>query len=679
MPILVTKLFLVFAGISLAMGLVSSILGLRKGVDKVYLHYAIFAIAAGLFQLFLNPEFIDTSGFQHMGIATISFAALYYAVLPWFFGSYTRNSKKGFQWVITGIFILTYIFYFSFDQNLHIPVWLISAYLGIFALVLYGIYQSFKNKLFQKSNQDFFFAFSILVLLVFFIEEVLRQFLEIYLFGSTPNRFQPIDFFPVFFAILMGIKLSDDTINKYRLEKQLSDQETRWQTLMDNIKLMVVELDQTGIIKYANPYFLHITGFDAVDVIGKTWVELLIPNKNSEQVSNQQQNILSNQYHSYLKNLIKTKSGKELIFNWTNFGISDENNNISNVFSIGLDITQEEKAYQEISDLKDQLEKENIILKSEMSVGAFTTEVVGKSDAVQYALNKAMRVATKDSTVLLEGETGVGKEMFASFIHQKSNRARQPYITVNCGALPKELIESELFGHEKGSFTGAIQSRKGKFELADGGTILLDEISELPIDLQPKLLRVLQNGEIIPIGSQIIKNVDVRIISATNKNLFDQVENGEFRNDLYYRLNVYPITIPPLRQRKEDIPMLVEHFVTKLRTRTGAKAFKISKKDLKKLQRYEWPGNIRELENMIERAMIISQGDTLQIDLQAGPEQNNGPYTKMSLEEMEKEFIIRTLEACEWRINGTEGAAARLNMPPSTLRSKMKKLNIKRP
>ena len=679
MPILVTKLFLIFAGISLAMGLVSLILGLKKGVDRVYLYFAIFAISAGLFQLFLDPEFIDASGFQHMGFVTITFAALYYAILPWFFGSYSGNAKKGIQWLITSIFIITYIFYFSFEQNIHTPLWLSTAYLGIFILSIYGIYQSIEKKYFRDRNRDFFFAFSILILLGLLTEEVLRQFFEFYLFGSSPTRFQPIDFFPVFFSVLMGIKLADETFRKYRLEKQLQDQRTRWQSLMENIQLIVVEVDQTGIIRYVNPFFSNITGYNPGEVIGKTWIDLLVPDEHVEEARLQLQKVLSDNYHPYIRFPIRTKLNEERMISWTNIGIPDKKKRIPGIFSIGLDITREEKAFREIADLKDQLEKENIQLKSEIGTKSFTTSIIGKSDAVHYALNKAMKVASKDSTVLLEGETGVGKELFASFIHKNSNRAKQSYITVNCGALPKELIESELFGHEKGSFTGAIQSRKGKFELADGGTILLDEISELPIDLQPKLLRVIQNGEVVPIGSQIIKKVDVRIISATNKNLFDQVAKGEFRNDLYYRLNVYPITIPPLRQRKEDIPLLVEHFVSKLRSRTGAKAFNISKKDMKKLQNYNWPGNIRELENVIERAMIISLGDTLQIELQTTPDQNHVTTDKMSLEEVEKSFLLETLESCDWKINGAGGAAERLNMPPSTLRSKMKKLSIERP
>jgi PAS domain S-box-containing protein len=679
MPVLITKLLLIFAGVSLAMGLVSLILGLKRAVDRVYLYFAVFAISAGLFQLFLDSEFIDAAGIQHMGFATITFAALYYAILPWFFGAYSGNRKPTFQWIITSIFILTYLFYFSFARDRHIPVWLITAYLGIFSLSAFGIYISIKNNYFRKRNRDLFFAFSILILMGFLLEEVLRQFFGFYLFGSLPNRFQPIDLFPVFFAVLMGIKLADETLRKYRLEKQLRNQETRWRSLMENIQLIVVEVDKTGIIQYVNPFFSKITGYESTDVMGKPWIELLVPSQHTEEVSFQLQNILSDSYNPYFKNPIRTKSGEEHMISWTNFGIPGERNKISGVFSIGLDITKEEKAYHEIADLKDQLEKENIQLKSEIGEKPFSTAIIGKSDAIEYALNKAMKVASKDSTVLLEGETGVGKELFASFIHQNSNRAKKSYIAVNCGALPKELIESELFGHEKGSFTGAVQSRKGKFELADGGTILLDEISELPIDLQPKLLRVLQNGEVVPIGSQTIKKVNVRIISATNKSLTDQVERGEFRNDLFYRLNVYPITIPPLRQRKEDIPLLVEHFVSKLRLRTGARATNISKKDLKKLRHYDWPGNIRELENVIERAMIISQGNSLQIDLQVGPDQNHIPNDKLSLEEVEKSFLIETLDSCEWKINGAGGAAARLNMPPSTLRSKMKKLNITRP
>jgi len=281
--------------------------------------------------------------------------------------------------------------------------------------------------------------------------------------------------------------------------------------------------------------------------------------------------------------------------------------------------------------------------------------------------------------VLLEGETGVGKELFADLIQRSSLRNMKPFVKVNCGALPAELIEDELFGHEKGAFTGALQARKGRFEIADGGTIFLDEIGELPISLQPKLLRVLQNGEFERVGGQQTIKVDVRVIAATNRELGAEVKAGKFRDDLYYRLNVFPITIPALRNREEDIPMLVQYFVDR-KSKKHSKTFKnINKAELSRLSEYEWPGNIREMENVIERAVINSDGATLRFDLfytaVKDKIQQNG---SASLEELEKDHIVKVLQESHWRISGEGSASEKLVMNPSTLRSRMKKLNISR-
>ncbi len=332
--------------------------------------------------------------------------------------------------------------------------------------------------------------------------------------------------------------------------------------------------------------------------------------------------------------------------------------------------------------MKAALEKENLILKGKPLEGIVNGEIVGKGQPILYAVEKARQVAGSAAIVLLEGETGVGKELFANLIHSLSLRSNMPLIKVNCGALPAELIEDELFGHEKGAFTGAVQPRKGRFELADHGTIFLDEIGELPLALQPKLLRVLQNGEFERIGGQQTIKVDVRIISATNKDLEKETNNGRFREDLYYRLNVFPITIPPLRNRKEDILLLVTYFLEREAKKHGKIIRNISKADLNRLCAYSWPGNIRELKNVIERAVISATTTTLKLDWwdqhAITDNRQNPVQSGLSLEKMEREHILRILNECNWKINGNNGAAEKLSMHPNTLRSRMKKLNLTR-
>lgn len=302
------------------------------------------------------------------------------------------------------------------------------------------------------------------------------------------------------------------------------------------------------------------------------------------------------------------------------------------------------------------------------------TEIIGESPVLGQALNRLNRVAPQDTTVLVLGETGTGKEIVSRAIHRISQRNDRPFIKVNCAALPAELIESELFGHEKGAFTGAIIKKIGRFERAHTGTVFLDEIGEMPIHLQAKLLRVIEHGEFERLGGTKTIKVDVRIIVATNRNLEEAIVQGKFRKDLYYRLNVYPVTLPPLRQRKEDIPLLADAFITRYTKKTGKYISKVPKKALKILQEYDWPGNIRELENIIERAVILSVGGTLQIEMpkDAGTVQ----LDNKSLKEVEKDYIIKILEITKGKIFGPNGAATRLGINPNTLRSKLDKLGI---
>jgi transcriptional regulator with GAF, ATPase, and Fis domain len=330
----------------------------------------------------------------------------------------------------------------------------------------------------------------------------------------------------------------------------------------------------------------------------------------------------------------------------------------------------------EISQLHARLEAENTYLREEVGPVAGFDDVVGKSPAIQKVLAQVAQVAPTSTAVLLLGETGTGKELLARGVHDRSPRRGRTLVKVNCAALPPTLVESELFGHEKGAFTGATTTRPGRFELADGGTLFLDEIGELPLDLQPKLLRVLQDGEFERVGGTRTHKVDVRIVAATNRDLARAISEGRFREDLYYRLGVFPIRLPPLRELREDIPLLVWAIVERRQATLGRRIDRVPKRVMDALVHYAWPGNVRELENVIERALILSPGSTLQVDelLAAAP---RGPADR--LDEIERGHILSVLERCGWRIHGDGNAAAVLGLRPSTLRSRMQKLRIRRP
>ena len=340
-----------------------------------------------------------------------------------------------------------------------------------------------------------------------------------------------------------------------------------------------------------------------------------------------------------------------------------------------------QSTYAEIKQLKDRLQAENIYLRQEVDQQFNFGEIIGQSDVLSHVFLRVEQVAPMNATVLLLGETGTGKGVVARAIHSGSNRKGRPLITVNCTTLPATLVESELFGRERGAYTGSDVRQIGRFELADGGTIFLDEIGEMPLDLQCKLLRVIQDGEFERLGSPRTIKVDVRIIAATNRNLGEEVKKGTFREDLFYRLNVFPITMPPLRQRKHDVPLLVTHFVTKFNKKIGKKIETISKETMNALQEYHWPGNVRELESVIERAVIMSNGSALQVldrfDTCRVPEEVTGDSVK-ALADLEHDHILQVLKNTGWRIEGKNGAAVLLGLNPSTLRARMRKYGISR-
>jgi transcriptional regulator with GAF, ATPase, and Fis domain len=342
-----------------------------------------------------------------------------------------------------------------------------------------------------------------------------------------------------------------------------------------------------------------------------------------------------------------------------------------------------ERALSEVAQLTDRLQAESEYLREEIKSRHDFEEIVGNSEAIRKTLRRVELVARTSSTVLLLGETGTGKELLARNIHARSERQSRPLIKVDCGTLPSGLIESELFGHERGAFTGAYESKAGRFELAHEGTIFLDEIGELPLDLQSKLLRVLEDGELRRLGARQEKEVNVRVIAATNRDLRQAIRKGEFREDLYYRISVFPIEIPPLRRRPEDISPLVSYFVTQCAREACKTIRSISKASMSALEAYDWPGNVRELRNVIERSVILCQDEILEVaeslgDFEVDTAQSKGQLAE-DVEAVERTRILRALEESGWKVKGDGNAASRLGLSPSTLRSKMKKLGITRP
>lgn len=337
-----------------------------------------------------------------------------------------------------------------------------------------------------------------------------------------------------------------------------------------------------------------------------------------------------------------------------------------------------QEALAENAELRERLQMEDLYLQEANLAASTFNDIVGQSEGLRRVFHKVEQVAPTDSNVLILGETGTGKELIARAIHSRSRRSDRPLIVVNCAALPSTLIESEFFGHEKGAFTGALTRKIGRFEVADGGTILLDEIGDLALDLQAKLLRVLQQGEFERIGSTTTTKVDVRVIAATNRRLEKEAASGVFRSDLYYRLSVFPIELPPLRERPDDISLLVWYFIAKSQRKLGKNITEVPRKTMEALTAYGWPGNIRELENVIERAVILSSGRTLRVDesFASVATQRRTSAADKTLADVERAHILRVIEECGGHIKGNNNAAARLGLNPSTLRSRMKKLGI---
>ena len=495
-----------------------------------------------------------------------------------------------------------------------------------------------------------------------------------------------------FMAIVLAISfdLSYDVVRVGKLSLEVQEHESRWQKTMEDIQLAVADVNAQGIIQYANPFLMNLMGAKHDELIGLKVSEIVSPDEEETQ-RREMQKALAEGTHPYVELTMLYRSGKPHIIRWSSVKFTNSSGLPEGFLKIGVDMTDQRQieaerdhVIQQLARARELLEQENLLLRKEIGLSVNGSGMVGQSDALKYVLLKIEQVAETDATVLIEGETGVGKDLVAKAIHQASNRSGKPFVKVNCAALPEHLVESELFGHEKGAFTGANFHRAGRFEEADGGTLLLDEVGELPAAMQAKLLHVLQDNTFERVGGATMK-VDVRVIAATNRDLAKDIASGRFRMDLFYRLNVYPITIPPLRQRRGDIRILVNHFVNDAASRMGRSITEIPVHVMEAFEGYSWPGNIRELKNAVERAVIASAGNVLQMpDFLpiAGKGQMYsipaGTSPHQTLEEVERQHIALVLDSVAWRISGKGGAADLLGLKPSTLRFRMKKLGIHR-
>ena len=468
-----------------------------------------------------------------------------------------------------------------------------------------------------------------------------------------------------------------DIEDRKQVENKLREDERELRQLIDFLPEHVIVLDKQGTLAHANKTMLEYLGYSLDEMRrggDQQRIKRDVHPDDLERTQRERNAGLSRGVPFEMEKRLLSKDGK---FRWFLFRyrpVLDADGQVVRWFVVATDIENRRQA-------EDRVRNEAVALREDIVNSSMFEEIVGTSEALREILAQISRVAPTDSTVLIQGETGTGKELIARAIHNRSKRANRAFIRANCAAIPPSLIATELFGHEKGAFTGALQRRLGRFESADGGTIFLDEVGELPQETQISLLRVLQEREFERVGGNQSLHVDVRVLAATNKDLSAAVDEGSFRKDLFYRLNVFPIQVPPLRDRGDDIPLLVEYFVQRYAKKASKKIKNISKKTYDLFQSYDWPGNIRELQNVVERAIILCDGETFSVDetwFKRGNRQPSGNTVALAtaLEKREREAIETALADARGQVGGRKGAAVKLGIPRSTLESKIKALGI---
>jgi hydrogenase-4 transcriptional activator len=506
--------------------------------------------------------------------------------------------------------------------------------------------------------------------------------------------------------------LEDEICQHKQAESRLKISEARFRKIFEHAPFGAAMTDRSGKIRMANHALSRMLGYSRQELESKHFTEITHSEDIAADMDRFNQLVGGMIDHYNLEKRYQSKKGNVIWGSMAVTLIARENSQEISILKMVEDISErkrtEEKIIKsrddledivaartrEINLLKDRLQAENLILKRALAGSQSYGTIVGGSDPIKTVITQIEQVAPTDANVLIHGESGTGKELVAREIHRHSRRKDRPMIKVNCATIPKDLYESEFFGHVKGAFTGAVKDRIGRFEAANSGTIFLDEVGEIPLDLQSKLLRILQEGEYERLGEDKTRRVDVRVIAATNKHLLEEVKANRFRNDLFYRLNVFPIRIAPLRERKKDIQLLAMHFVDKLSKKLNVPAPRLTQANVLDLESYEWPGNVRELENAIERAIILSRSDTLDfstipelshanVDMMVKRSFNQGfgqtVLSAQAMQRFERQNTRNALRQCNWKIYGDDGAATLLGIKPTTLIERMKRMRIKKP
>jgi PAS domain S-box-containing protein len=704
-PLIITNF--VIGGMCLAVALLHMVIFIRRPELKTDLYFALmcFCTAANVFSEIWVYQAIDLSTFLPAHKMQVVFQGLQWIFLAWFIAFYTGATRRWLAMTVTGAYALAVsvhiilphgILYSNINEVYQVTLawgesityangsankwrfvadagWILLIYLAVESCVRLGRHGDRRRALLLGASLFVFLGLAYL------------QGTLIDLGVVGPPAVLNISFLGL--VLVMGTALTGEVVQASVLSRQVESNERRWRSLLENVKLLVAGIDRDGRINYVNPYLIEITGYKADEIIGRPFAEL-VPEQERHDLLQRCQNAMKGSLNPHYQGTVLPKSGSPRHIFWSNVILRDSHEKINGILSVGADFTERleaesarDLAIQELEAFKNRLEDENVYLKEELQSRNGFSEIVGESNSLLYVLSRVQQVAETDATVLVQGETGVGKELISRAIHEAGHRAKMPFVKLNCASLQPNLVESELFGHERGAFTGADRLRKGRFELADGGTLLLDEISELPFATQAKLLRVLQEGQFERVGGSQTLSVDVRLIATTNRKLKDEILEGRFRSDLFYRLNVYPITVPLLRDRLEDIPLLVQHFVVRIAKEVGKKIDQVPPYVMARMRDYDWPGNIRELRNVLEQAVIISPDHVLQLPKgfgasspQAAPANSANGFD--SLEAVEKEHLLKVLDATGWRVSGPKGAATILGLNPSTLRFRIKKLGI---